>query len=186
MREKENGFWQYYGKWRGSFPEKREVIWRDNWLDNSYCGDCRYCCGPQGDDEPFPMALLPRQIRADLDKDFYLLDASTAYIGAEGCKSETPRGCRLTTTQKPVACGLFPIVLANGALYLYQRCPAAIFTPLVYFLEIAKKAAERLNDLTIDELRHLSLKLPLETLVEKYIDLHARVFDATGKNPLLT
>ena len=78
MRKAPKGFWHYLETWRELFPRKRALRWRGTWLQNGYCRDCRYCCGPQDSSVPFPMALLPSQIRPDLEKDFYLLDADTA------------------------------------------------------------------------------------------------------------
>lgn len=122
------------------------------------------------------MALLPRQINAANARDFYMLDADTAYIGAKGCKSDTAAGCRLDACQKPVACGLFPIVLINGGLYLYQKCPAVLALPLRHFFCLAKDAQAMLKNIAPEDLRHISISLPCEALASKYIDLHIQIF----------
>lgn len=127
------------------------------------------------------MPLLPGQVNAHTPEDFYLLDEATPYIGPQGCKSASASGCRLPPEKKPVACGLFPLVLINGKIYLYQNCPAVLFTPLARFLELAEYAAERLAAYSLADLRRLSLSMPCETLAAKYIDLHITVFDNSGK-----
>lgn len=185
MHKMPRGFWHYVDRWREIFPRKRRLSWRDNRLQNGYCRDCRYCCGPQDSLVPFPMALLPSQIRPDLNKDFYLLDSDTAYIGSQGCKSDTPHGCRLSLAQRPVACGLFPLVLVNGSIYLYKTCPAVLFTPLVRFADLGLEAARFLLGFNLTELRHISLDLPCETLAQNYIDLRISIFDANGKTEIL-
>lgn len=184
MKMAENGFWSYLDKWRKITDGQEPLEWLGTWLKNSWCGKCRFCCGPQDSPEPFPMALLPAQLRPDLDQDFYLLDHDMAYIGAKGCKACTDKGCRLKRAEKPVACGLFPIVLANGRLYLYQTCPAVIFLPLAHFCSLAKDVAAMLDKFSFDELRHISIDLPQHVLASKYIDLHIRIFDSNGKNIL--
>lgn len=174
-------FQKRFENWKKQFNEADNpclpLAWRGNWLENGWCAKCRYCCGPQGSDEPFPMPLLPSQVEPDNSQDFYMLDENTAYIGAEGCKSDTSTGCRLPASKKPIACGLFPIVLANGKLYLYQNCPSVIFTPLARFFKIAENAAAMLSDLHPDELRRISIELPENILAEKYIDLHIKLFE---------
>ncbi len=185
MRKAPKGFWHYLETWRGLFPRRRSVRWRGTWLQNGYCRDCRYCCGPQDSSVPFPMALLPSQIRPDLDKDFFLLDGDTAYIGAQGCKSDTARGCRLPLALRPVACGLCPLVLANGGLFLYKTCPAVLFTPLLRFADLGLEAAHFLRRFSLEELRHISLELPCETLSRDYIDLRISLFDAEGSAEIL-
>lgn len=183
MKDFENSqFWRHFEKWRPLFNNPRYIAWNENWLENHWCGDCGYCCGPQGDDEPFPMALLPEQTGLDNKNDFYMLNENTAYIGSEGCKSGSETGCRLSREKKPIACGLFPLVLANGRLYLYQGCPASLGIPLAFFEKVAIKAAAMLNEFSEKELRHISINLPCETLSSKYIDLHISLFDDSGKD----
>ncbi len=105
------------------------------------------------------MALLPGQISGRTPDDFYLLNKNTACLGKEGCKSETSKGCRLPRELRPVACGLFPIVLANGRLYLYKTCPAVVFNTLDELAMLAEKAAGWLANFPLDELRHISKSL---------------------------
>lgn len=181
MEIKENGFWSYLDKWQSLAANGQPLEWTGSWLKNSWCASCRFCCGPQDSPEPFPMALLPAQLHADLERDFYLLDHDTAYIGAKGCKANSSHGCRLQREEKPLACGLFPIVLANGRLYLYQTCPASIFLPLAHFCNIAKDVAIMLDKYSLDDLRHISINLSADVLAAKYVDLHISIFDSNGK-----
>lgn len=117
------------------------------------------------------MALLPRQLRPDLEKDFYLLDPKTACLDQRGCKSCGPDGCRLEREWRPVACGLFPLVVTSGGLYLYKTCPAVLLSPLADWLAIAESAASWLAGLDENELGQIAIDLPLETLASSYIDL---------------
>ena len=169
-------FQSYVDAWRQTFREPRELAWRGNWLVNGYCRDCRYCCGPQDSATPFPMALLPSQIRPDLDRDFYLLDAQTACLDQRGCKALGEQGCSLIREQRPLACGLFPLVLANGALWLYQICPASLFVPLAGWMPLAHKAAAWLATLPESDLRHISIELDKTTLTDRYVNLHITLF----------
>ena len=125
-----NDFQHYFRLWEASFPQRREVRWANGYLHNAYCADCRYCCGPQDSATPFPMPLLPAQCHERLEDDFYLLDPVTPCLDDRGCKSCGPQGCRLPRPQRPIACGLFPLVLVRDALHLYQCCPAALHLPL--------------------------------------------------------
>ncbi|MDR2744506.1 MAG: hypothetical protein LBB66_04835 [Desulfovibrio sp.] len=168
-------FQYYLNLWRRSFPRRRKLLWRDIWLLNGYCRDCRYCCGPQDNPEPFPMALLPRQVRPDLGEDFYLFADDMAYIADRGCKAHGGRGCRLARERRPVACCLFPLVLANGGLYLYKTCPAVIFTPLADLFDAGRSAATWLAGFSPAELSHISLSLPAQTLAKRYIYLDIAV-----------
>lgn len=175
-----NGFWEHWQHWRQLAAEGRKVRWEAERLENDWCADCKLCCGPQGDDELFPMALLPDQVGPDTAQKFYLLNESTAELGKKGCKSHSDRGCKLPIGERPVACGLFPLVLANGRMYLYLMCPAVLNGRLADFLDLARKAAEKLARLPLAELRHISIDLDLETLARKYVDMHIQVFDAAG------
>lgn len=170
-------FWDYYSAWQTIFKKDSTLLWEKNWLENGLCKDCRYCCGPQGSDAPFPMGLLKRQIDQGDANNFYMLDSKTAYIGAAGCKSNTPDGCRLNSEQKPVACGLFPIVLVNGSLYLYQMCPAVLSKPLCVFLDLAQKAADMLVKFKDEDLKNISINLSCDELQRKYINLHITIFE---------
>lgn len=169
-------FQSYVDAWCQTFPAPRELVWRGNWLVNGYCRDCRYCCGPQDNDTPFPMALLPSQTRPDLADDFYLLDEQTACLDSRGCKALGSQGCSLTKERRPLACGLFPLVLANGALWLYQICPASIFVPLAEWMPLAHQAATWLATLPESDLRQISIELDKTTLTDRYINLHITLF----------
>lgn len=181
MEKTPDGLWDYAERWSAVFSRPRDVIWDKNWIKNDYCADCRYCCGPQDSDYPFPMPLLEKQDREGLEKDFHLLDRLTPYLGGAGCRSLKAGGCGLCRERKPIACGLFPIVLANGGLYLYQNCPSVLFTPLIRFLGLAREAANMLCELDLAELRRLSLWLTSEQLARSYINLRVRLFDESGK-----
>lgn len=186
MEMKARGAWDYLRKWQKKFcHNQHDIEWEGTWLENGYCKDCQFCCGPQDSSTPWPMALLPHQLKPDLQDDFYLLNYNTAYLAEKGCKADTPTGCRLQLAERPVACSLFPIVLANGGLYLYQNCPAALFTPLAVFYELALKAAQMLNNFSLSDLRHISLAFEAETLADHFINLHVRIFDADGKKEIL-
>lgn len=177
LHRQDKDFQKHFEDWRSLFNKTLSLEWQENWLENGWCAKCRHCCSPQGDDPPFPMALLPNQITSETKNDFYMLNADTAYIGKEGCKSMTPQGCKLTREKKPVACGLFPLVLINGRLYLYLMCPAVLATPLGVFFDLAKKASAMLQKLSKKDLEHLSINLGLPELSAKYADLHCVVFD---------
>lgn len=175
----EGGLWKRIERW--DLGKSASILWEKNWLKNGWCADCRYCCGPQGSDAPFPMALLPSQTGPDNERDFYMLAPGVAAIGAKGCKSDTDHGCRLPLEKKPVACGLFPLVLANGRLYLYQNCPASLAIPLYEFMAAAREAAKMLDQFSLKALRHLSIELTDKVLAEKYINMHVLLFDENGK-----
>lgn len=182
MSQKEKGAWHYLKKWEKVFAGKSPSLeWKDGWLENGYCRDCRYCCGPQDSTEPYPMGLLPEQLGPGLEDRFHLLNFNTAYLAEAGCKSDGPHGCRLPLAQKPVACGLFPLVPANGKIYLYQNCPAVLFNPMARFYHFALLAVKSLERYSLEDLRHICLYFPPETLANRFIDLHVRIFDEAGK-----
>lgn len=185
MDMRKDGFWDYAGRWHGLFSEEKKLQWEGNWLENEFCSSCRFCCGHQDSDVPFPMPLQPAQSGRKAADKFHLLDFHTAYLARAGCKSDSINGCRLKAFEKPIACGLFPVVFANGHLYLYQNCPAVICTPLIRFMEFAKKAAEMLYQLSESELWHLSICLPLDTIARAYIDLRICLIDQQGKKSLI-
>lgn len=178
-----SGFWEKLKGWEELSPGI--VEWKDGWLQNGFCGNCRLCCAPQGDDEPFPMPLLPSQVTDEISTNFYLLENGVPYIGKDGCKSLGCEGCRLSRREKPIACGLFPLVLVEGKLYLYQNCPAVLKTPLESFMRFARKAGEMLLKYTFEDLRTISIKMPCETLSSKYIDMHVRIFNREGMSLVL-
>lgn len=165
-------------EWRARLAGKQYVFrWTEGRLDNGYCAECRHCCGPQPEgDAPYPMPLLPSQLRPDLAEDFHLLSPSVACLDQRGCKALTPAGCRLARSQRPPSCNLFPLILHEGALYFYQACPAVLFATLDDLLRIGESAARDLPRLyTPDELRAISAPLAPETLVHKCISLDVRV-----------
>jgi Fe-S-cluster containining protein len=121
------------------------------------------------------MALLPRQMRPGLEQDFYLLTDNVACLDGRGCKACGSRGCRLKRENRPVACGLFPLVLANRGLYLYKTCPSAIFVPLAEWTAIGSAAAHWLAGFSRMELSHIALTLPAWKLAKNYIALEIPV-----------
>lgn len=170
-------YFDYINQWRGVFDKTaNRVAWKGEWLENSFCALCRRCCGPQDEEEPYPMALLPSQLHSGLEEDFYLLDPETACLDRRGCKSFSPNGCRLPRASRPLACGLFPIVLANGCLYLYAICPAALYVPLMEWTSLAERAGEWLSTLPTADFRRISLNVPAATLADRYIPMHIRLF----------
>ena len=164
-------FSYYESLWRKQFPAARKVALEDGVLINEYCPDCRFCCGPQEEAEPFPMALLDSQISARTPDDFYLLDAHTAALDRRGCRALTPAGCRLERRIRPVACNLFPIVLVNGRLYLYKVCPASMFLPEESFRKMAAEIGRMLNELPASDVQRISISRKPSDLAAKYLDL---------------
>ena len=164
--------YQHYRKvWAERFPQEREVFFDGRVVRNAYCPDCRYCCGPQLDCDPFPMALLDRQLSERTAEDFYLMDEHTASLDERGCKSITPHGCRLDNDRRPVACNLFPYVLADMRLYLYECCPAAMFKPKEELMKVAGQVAAYLASLPYADVERISIHLPEKDLVRDYLDL---------------
>lgn len=184
MATKDSGLWHYLDKWQDLASSHAAPVWKDGRLDNAACAECRYCCGPQDNAEPFPMALLPGQIGKDNADNFYMLNKNTAGLGAQGCKSASDNGCRLPVAKRPVACSLFPIVLINGRLYLYQICPAVMFQPLAIFYQLGREIASWLMNFPLEDLQRISISLPEQTLLDRYINLHIQIFDKTGKKLL--
>lgn len=88
---------------------------------------------------PFPWAFCPTSCALALPTTFFLLTKDTAFMDGRGCRSCTSQGCRLPRPERPVACGLFPFVLNLGELYLYQICPASMFTPLAHMAELGAR-----------------------------------------------
>lgn len=169
-------FQAYVRRWQAAFPLPRDVRWEEGgWLSNAYCPDCRFCCGPQDSPTPFPMPLLPSQYRPDLEEDFHLLDATTPCLDERGCKSCGPRGCRLPRPRRPIACGLFPVVLTQAGLFLYQCCPAALHLPLRDWIPLGERIRDWLLTLAPADRQRLSMDLDAETLAVKYTCLHLPV-----------
>ncbi|MCR5813067.1 MAG: hypothetical protein K6G15_01050 [Desulfovibrio sp.] len=152
------------------------VRFEDTYLDNGFCVDCRLCCGPQPGDDPYPMALLDSQLGPKNAEDFYLLDAHTACLDERGCKALGTSGCTLPRHRRPVACGLFPLVLQDGALYLYRICPASLLIPMVNWLALGQKALAYLAKLPLKDQKRLSIHLPESVLLERYSPLYLNLF----------
>lgn len=167
----EKDYAYYRDLWTRTFVEPRRVAFETPVLVNDYCVDCRFCCGPQAEAEPFPMALLDSQVSQRTPDDFYLLDRHTASLDRRGCKSLTPTGCRLEHRLRPVACGLFPLVLVNGRLYLYRTCPASLFVEPGRMLAMARQARDWLETLPEADIARISITRRPEDLAEKYVDL---------------
>lgn len=166
----------YYRKlWTGMFPVRLKVALEDGVLVNDYCPQCRFCCGPQDEEKPFPMALLDRQISARTPDDFYLLDSRTASLDRRGCKALGPDGCRLERALRPLACGLFPLVLVNRCLYLYKICPASMLEPLELFQDMAAQVKAMLDALPCADVDRISIARDPEDLKTKYLDLGLEV-----------
>ena len=79
-----------------------------------------------------------------------------------------------------MACGLFPFVLNAGELYLYQICPASMFTPLAHMAELGREAAAWLAKFSQREQEHIALNLPADVLTDRYIKLHITVYNPTA------
>lgn len=173
---------RYLHIWRSRFPEQRPLLWQGSWIQNDYCVDCRYCCGPQAEQEPYPMALLPEQIRQQTPNDFYLKDPHTAVLDGRGCRSCGEQGCRLERQWRPITCGLFPIVPANGGLFLYKTCPAALFYPLAYWMDLGQKVARFMQSLGQQNCRHLSLQIETHKLAVSHICLNIWIFETDTAN----
>ena len=163
-------------EWAGTRFSQPTVRFVDNYLDNGFCAQCCLCCGPQIGDAPYPMALLESQVTAKTPETFYLLDARTACLDERGCKALGPKGCTLSRPERPPACGLFPLVVMDGALYLYRICPASLFIPMVTWLSIAQKARDWLLGLPLADQKRISIHLPNDLLLERYSPLYLRLF----------
>ena len=161
----DNDLTYYKSLWKKRFPSPRTVTFADGVLVNEYCPDCRFCCGPQKEEKPFPMALLDSQISDQTP------DNHTAALDRRGCKALTPSGCRLERKLRPVACNIFPIVLVNSRLYLYKVCPASIFLPEELFREVAGKVSRMLNGLSAHDVQRISITRDPSDLASKYEDL---------------
>ena len=166
---------QQWAEWQQQHWSNPQVIWRNGWLDNGFCFECRLCCGPQPGDEPFPMALLPTQINKDIDSVFYMYDSTHACLDARGCKALGKSGCTLQREQRPPACGLFPLVLTPRGLYLYTVCPASLFIALHEWLKFARNARTWLMQFPPEIRSHIAIYLQGSILQERYIDLHVPV-----------
>ena len=169
--------WQIWQKFKWTNPV---IKWQGEWLENGFCYECRLCCGPQPGDKPFPMALLPEQIYPGIEETFYMYDETHASLDQRGCKALGAQGCSVSRDRRPPVCGLFPIVLTAGRLYLYTVCPAAILLPLSLWFSIGQKAKVWLQQLPLSGCKHLDIDVPIKVLVDRYIDLHLPVWDKYG------
>ncbi len=169
-------FDKYIWELQTKFSDPPSITWGKGWLKNSYCPQCRYCCGPQENSDPFPMALLPHQIHPGIEEDFFMMNANTAFMDGRGCKSSTAYGCRLPRVLRPIACNIFPLVIVDGAMYLYAVCPSVLFLPLQQWHSIARQAAAWLGNFEEKDLRHISISLPHDTLIDRYIFMHVTLF----------
>lgn len=158
-------------KWAAVFPRPRELRFDRGIVRNAYCPDCRFCCGPQEEEEPFPMALLDSQVSERTPDDFFLLDAHTACLDRRGCKALGEHGCRLDNALRPVACNLFPYVLVDGRLYLYRVCPASMFLPNDLLASVGREVHAYLEGLPQKDRKRISIGRRREDLDEKYTDL---------------
>ncbi len=159
------------GRWAAIFPSPRDFRFEGGRVLNAYCPDCRLCCGPQEEKEPFPMALLDRQVSERTPNDFHLLDPRTACLDGRGCKSLGPSGCRLETELRPLACGIFPYVLAELRLYLYLPCPASLLLERERLRLVGDQVFAWLSALPRAELERISISRRPEDLRERYLDL---------------
>ena len=163
---------QYRSLWKSMFTSPRNVEVRGGVLTNDYCIDCRFCCGPQPDgDEPFPMALLDRQITRQTGQDLYMIDRHTACLDQRGCRALGPNGCNLKRDLRPVACNIFPYVLINRRLYLYRICPVSMFLSSDRIFELAEVVRLWLDVQPEADIRRISIYRSPDELEEKYIDL---------------
>ena len=167
--------------WHRRFPEPRRVVWQNGTLVNDYCPDCALCCGPQAESEPFPMALLDRQISARTSEDFYLLDAHTVSLDQRGCKALGQSGCRQPRQLRPVACNLFPVVLVNRELFLYRRCPASVLIPETAWQDMALRIQDWLNAMPPADINRISMTRRPEDLAARYQNLHLSVQGSCSK-----
>ena len=160
-------------EWRARLAGKQYVFrWTEGRLDNGYCAECRHCCGPQPEgDAPYPMPLLPSQLRPDLTDDFYLLSPSVACLDQRGCKALGPAGCRLERMLRPVACALFPFVLVNLRLYLYLICPASMFVDKAALLDMGGRVHVFLSSMDPADRARISISRRPEDLQARYLDM---------------
>lgn len=167
----------WHDRWAALFPEPRSMRFEDNVVRNPYCGDCRFCCCPQAEPEPFPMALLDCQVSQRTKDDFYLLDEHTAALDQRGCKALGATGCKLENHLRPIACNLFPYVLVNDRLYLYLVCPAVMFGREEEIATLGARVHAYLAGLPKADLARIAIGRRPEDLAAKYRDL--------GLSPLL-
>ncbi len=162
--------------WKRQFPQRRNVEVKEGILFNDYCPDCLLCCGPQpAGDEVFPMKLLDRQICGREEDCFYMQDRHTAILDHRGCKALGEKGCRLERTARPMACNIFPFVVINRRLYLYNPCPLSVLLPQSEVYSLAEEVRHWLSVYSESDIRRISLYRDPRTLMEKYADLNMPV-----------
>ena len=167
--------YHYQNIWKKTFPHKRILKWQNDWLQNNYCKNCRYCCGKQDSNSKFFMPLLNNQLK-NSEEYFYLENENTAYMDKRGCKSHSNKGCKIPREKRPIACNIFPLVLANGQLYFYKICPAILFTPLNVLLNIAQESKKFFNSFSKKDLQHISINLPERIILDRYIPANILIF----------
>ena len=158
-------------RWAKIFPHHMDMRLCGQVVQNPYCPKCRFCCGPQEETTPFPMALLDSQVSQRTAGDFYLLDSHTAALDKRGCRALGPKGCKLDNTLRPIACNIFPYVLVNGRLYLYRVCPASMFMKKDALLSLGKEVHVCLAALPEVDRARISITREESDLAEKYLDL---------------
>ncbi len=121
------------------------------------------------------MPLLPSQCAAGADQVLYMMDAETAVLDERGCKALGKDGCSIAHALRPVACGLFPIVLMEGWLYLYTLCPASLLVPFMTWFSMAESVAGWLKALPADDCARLSLIVPQDA-INRFIPFHLQIF----------
>lgn len=167
---------QHWLNWKKQTWSQPTVSWQDGFIANGFCPECRLCCGPQIGDKPFPMALLPEQLHARISEDFYMYDASHASLDERGCKALSAKGCNLPRSRRPPACGIFPIVLTYGSLFLYTLCPASLLMPLSTWLDLSYKVRDWLRTFPLEIQEHINIKVEGNFLLQRYVNLHVQVF----------
>lgn len=167
-----------YQGWKNTPWSDPVICWQgDGFVANGFCRECRRCCGPQKGDPPYPMPLMPWQLDGKEAERFYMLDATTSCLDERGCKALGEGGCTLPRSLRPIACGLFPIVCMEGALFLYRLCPASLCLPFGEWQSMGEKAALWLRQtFSVDNLHRLSLPKP-SCNHDRYIPLFLSVFE---------
>ena len=158
-------------KWAKLFPQRMDMRLGEGVVQNPYCPQCRFCCGPQEEATPFPMALLDSQVSQRTIDDFYFLDSHTAALDQRGCKALGATGCRLDNALRPIACNIFPYVLVNGRLYLYQICPASMFMAREALFALGREVHAYLLTLPEGDRARISITRDEADLAAKYLDL---------------
>ncbi|MBQ7607150.1 MAG: hypothetical protein IJU76_04185 [Desulfovibrionaceae bacterium] len=166
----------YYNAWRTIAWSNPHLSYTgDGHIDNGFCQDCKRCCAPQIGDPPYPMPLLASQCAAGAADALYMMDKETAVLDERGCKALGENGCTLERALRPKSCGLFPIVLMEGWLFLYTLCPASLLVPFMTWFGLAQSVAQWLAALSADDLARLSLAIP-DDAINRFTPFHLRIF----------